>query len=282
MLKFFLEFLRKFLNAIVFFLSYYNNYQILSDDNNNNKMNDKNTEAHNPNDDLATATAKESSVFGRINSDAYLQSLVYLELDDSLSTSLSLSRASTSSCGGATTIDYESSCGEEEAARLNEPFVKEKLRTLSEQVQSVYVLYGNRSMLVEVRGGQAVDQIAQSIVSCLSNQGVAVVRRALPYTMTPVRGRGGGDDNISMVLTCEMSDKQLAVVSSDKSEALKIIEAKTGLRLKKIKKTIYFAGVLFQFMLLNNLMTDRSREAVVANAINEKNKKETGKKVLVQ
>ena len=88
----------------------------------------------------------------------------------------------------------------------------------------------------------------------------------------------------SLVLVSELSDRQLALVAADKSEALKIIEAKTGLRLKKIKKSFYFSGLLFQFVLLNAIIADRMRQlAIDAALLAEKVKKENcaaGKKTL--
>lgn len=288
MFKILLEFLQKLLNALVI---YHRSSTIAKTMSNIIKMNsetDVNDDEQQQHQLLQLQQPKELSLFSCLN-DAYLQSLVYLELVDD---SNSLSRASTSSCGtsttthSSTTLDYESS-SEEVAERLfaalNEQSIKEKLlkasETLAAQVQNVYVLYGNRAMLVVVRSGSDNEQVAQSIVGVLGAHGLWLVRRPMPYTTQLGRGGLGGNETM-MVLVSEMSDKQLAVISADKGEAMKIIEAKTGLKLKKIKKSIYYAGILFQFILLNNLMSDRSREVTLASAMGEKksSRKETGLK----
>lgn len=195
----------------------------------------------------------------------------------------------------STILDYESSSEEDRLPSLNEHMIKEALGSnveLNSHLQSLYVLYGNRSLLAVTAPDHSPDQLANSLVSCLATtHGIALQRRPLPYTTqltvrtptttvdsTPSLGGGGGGTIDSLVLVGEITDQQLAVVAADKSDALKLIEAKTGLRLKKIKKNVYFAGLLFQFVLLNKLMSDRVRESAMAAVMSDKvNKKESGK-----
>lgn len=231
---------------------------------------------------------REFGLFAGLNDVAYQGSLVYFEIDDSNS----LSRVSTSSsCGPSqsttsshpstnTMLDYESS-SEEERFVLNEQQVRDALHTspnnseFSKHIQNLYVLYGNRSLLAVAARDSSPDQLAQNLVGCLATHGIALQRRPLPYTtqMTarlppppdPTTDSIAVADPTSLVLVGEITDRQLALVAADKSEALKLVEAKTGLRLKKIKKNVYFAGLLFQFVLLNKLMADRVRESAHAD-----------------
>lgn len=167
---------------------------------------------------------------------------------------------------------------------LSEKLVREAINSnpeVSRHIQGLYVLYGNRSLLVITSncGEQALDH---SLIACLSSYGIAIQRRPLPYTtqltvrvptvstQNTTSQLGADAADTSLVLVGEITDRQLSLLASDKSEALKLVEAKTGLRLKKIKKNVYFAGLLFQFVLLNKIMTDRVRDAAVAAVITDK------------
>lgn len=160
---------------------------------------------------------------------------------------------------------------------MNEQSIKEKLKSnadLYAQLQNLYVLYGSRSILAIAKSPALRDEVAHALVSHLASHGVYTQQRALPYTTLSTNGRtAAGSVENSFVLVSEMSDRQLALLASDKSEALKLIEARTGLRLRKIKKSVYFTGLLFQFVLLNALVADRVRETAVAVITAEKNNK---------
>ena len=193
---------------------------------------------------------------------------------------------------GQSTLDYESSCEEYSPSNLlNEQSIKDRLRSnteLSSQIQNLYVLYGNRSILAVVATSAATHSINDLANALIATLGVPLQRRPLPYTpassTTSATSSGNRSllsyDNVdavtsSLVLVSELSDRQLSLVAADKSEALKIIESKTGLRLKKIKKSFYFSGLLFQFVLLNAIIADRMRQlAIDAALLAEKVKKE--------
>lgn len=107
----------------------------------------------------------------------------------------------------------------------------------------------------------------------MASYGILLNRRPIPFTAQP-SPRSAFDPALthSLVLVGELTERQLAAIAGDKSEALKIVEAKTGLKLKKIKKSVYFAGLLFQFVMLNAIIADRVKEAAVA----QRTKKENG------
>lgn len=181
---------------------------------------------------------------------------------------------------------------------MSEKLVREAINSnpeVSRHIQGLYVLYGNRALLIiTANRDQPVDQLSHSLVACLSSYGISIQRRPLPYTTqltvrvpvapssqnttSPTKAAAvvADDDTSSLVLVGEITDRQLSLLASDKSEALKLVEAKTGLRLKKIKKNVYFAGLLFQFVLLNKIMADRVRDAAVAAVITDKNMMKNG------
>lgn len=136
--------------------------------------------------------------------------------------------------------------------KLVEENLKESIKqneSLNSKLQNVYVLYGDKSVLLLCKEDACLDQIEHEFVDLFDKR---LERKSIPFT--------NGQTQSSLFLVSEINDAQLELVSSDKSEALKLIESKTGLKLKKIKKTIYFTGLLFQFALLNQLINNRSTD----------------------
>jgi O-acetyl-ADP-ribose deacetylase (regulator of RNase III) len=134
--------------------------------------------------------------------------------------------------------------------KIVEENLKETIKqteSLNKNLQNVYVLYGDKSVLLLCKEDTCLEQIEHEFANLFEKR---LERKPIPFT--------NGQVPVSLFLVSEISDAQLELVSSDKSDALKLIEAKTGLKLKKIKKTIYFTGLLFQFALLNQLITNRS------------------------
>lgn len=205
---------------------------------------------------------KETALFNHIN-ESYLNSLIYLELEDDHSNMHRLHRLSTSNSmtSSTTTLDLNDT----EDQLLNEIFLKDKLNQnelILPKIQHFYVLHGNRSILITIRtesienqnGTQSTcNEIADLLVTYFNICGVNLIHKPLPSTL---------------VLVSEITEKQLNILSSDKSDALKLIESKTGLRLKKIKKSFYFTGLLFQFVLLNNLINEHENKQSKSLALN--------------
>lgn len=169
---------------------------------------------------------KELGLFNALG-DSYLKSLIYFEL--------------------------ETQIGQDES------LIKEKLKTdefLLAKIQNFYVLHGNKSLLFVCKSDLATYSTAESkqqITSLIQNLfdqtfSLKLVNKQIPFAHS------------SYLLVSELSDLHLSLVSSDKSTALKLIESKTGLKLKKIKKSIYFTGFLFQFVLLNSLVNDLAKD----------------------
>jgi len=139
-----------------------------------------------------------------------------------------------------------------ETNKLVEEKLKETIKqneSLNSKLQNVYVLYGDKTVLLLCKEDTCLDQIEHEFVGLFDKR---LERKPIPFT--------NGQAQSSLFLVSEITDTQLELVSGDKSEALKLIESKTGLKLKKIKKTIYFTGLLFQFALLNQLINNRSSD----------------------
>ncbi|CAF0942130.1 unnamed protein product [Brachionus calyciflorus] len=125
---------------------------------------------------------------------------------------------------------------------LDDSIIKQFILT-NDKINQVYILYGNKTLLIilkshEYNTKQLIDDLCASIRSEFD----------LEFTQKQI--------NTNFYLCSEITDDKLQIVSSDKSKSLKLIESKTGLKLKKIKKNIYFVGFLFQFELFDQLIND--------------------------
>ena len=134
------------------------------------------------------------------------------------------------------------------ATELSELNFKERI-TQSDKtgplVQQVYVLYGDKRALIFAKPETDLDHLDEQIrlVSNLPH----LRRKAVPSVVSFVP---------PLLLVSEISDNQLRLLSENKNDAIKKLEAKTGLRLKKVKKTFFFSGLLFQFEILNEMLND--------------------------
>ena len=119
---------------------------------------------------------------------------------------------------------------------------------LSHLIQHMYVLNGQRRLLVVAKLAESVTVLQELVPKELAIQ---LKRVEIPFTSPHVP---------PVLLVGEIGEFQLKLLNSDdKNAALKSIEAKTGLRLKKVKKTFYFSGLLFQFVILNELLEQSSK-----------------------
>ena len=176
-------------------------------------------------------TAKETNIFALTND--YHRCLLYFELDA------------------------------HKDLKLNEVSLKQIITSnevISNKIQSVYVLHGNRRLLVVCKSDDDLNQVEQLIVQLLEpfkEDGYDLLKRkCIPFNSNAEQQQQ------PLLLVAEVSDAQLKLVSpDDKNIALKAIESKTGLKLKKVKKIFYFSGLLFQFVLLNEFLSEKSSSA---------------------
>jgi hypothetical protein len=145
-------------------------------------------------------------------------------------------------------------------ARLDESNIKQTLTSVDQVqalIQNVYILYGQRSLLVVAKHNEVCDQLGELIVKLLASE-YEIKRTSIPNVCNSVP---------PLLLACEITDAQLRMLNSDdKNTALKKIEASTGLKLKKVKKTFYFTGLLFQFLILNELFREAtSKKETIAS-----------------
>ncbi|RNA12072.1 E3 ubiquitin- ligase, partial [Brachionus plicatilis] len=119
----------------------------------------------------------------------------------------------------------------------------------NENVRQVFVLYGNRSILISLRSGELnTAPLVASITDSIRSEFGIHLNHTQPTS--------------HLFLTCQMDDAKLGLLSADKSSSLKLIEAKSGLRLRKFKKKLFFSGLLFQFALLEQMFTDYQNHVV--------------------
>ena len=143
---------------------------------------------------------------------------------------------------------------------LDEQVTKECFKSnecIQNLIQNIYLLYGNRSLLLVAKEPSQTDQLERLIKAHVTLKQAELRRQELPDTFGP--------NACPLFVTAELSDSQLELISTDKYVSLKTIEAKTGLKLKKIKKTIFFSGLLFQFKILNELLAEKARTATASS-----------------
>jgi O-acetyl-ADP-ribose deacetylase (regulator of RNase III) len=168
--------------------------------------------------------AKEQTLFSQSND--FINTLIYFELID---------QTATSNSENELIINNN---------KLNEQLIKEKLIT-NELIQNIFILNGDKSLLISAKNEKFSNEI-ESLINDLFNK--RLMRKEIPYSK-----------NKPIFLVSELNDKQLSLIDNDKFNAIRFIEAKTGLKLKKIKKTIYFSGLLFQFILLDEILNEKSK-----------------------
>ena len=133
---------------------------------------------------------------------------------------------------------------------IDEVAVKAIIEKLSHLIQHMYVLNGQRHLLVVAKLVDSLSELQELVPKELASQ---LKRVEIPYTSPHVP---------PVLLVCEIGESQLKLLNADdKNAALKSIEAKTGLRLKKVKKTFYFTGLLFQFVILNELLDQEAAKS---------------------
>ena len=172
---------------------------------------------------ITNQQSKEPTQFFLSND--FYKTLIYFQLiyDDTAATSLEL-----------------------DEQKIKEPFKTNEL--IQNLIQSIYVLHGNKSVLIVTKDSLNVDltQLEHLIQTQVILNNVRFERKELPGTF------GAASKSTSpLIITAELSDSQLELISKDKYVAIKTVEAKTGLKLKKIKKSIYFSGLLFQFNIVS-------------------------------
>ena len=141
---------------------------------------------------------------------------------------------------------------ESSSISLDEATVKDVFKVnekLNSVIQNVYFLYGSKSLLIVCKEAGDLDLVAQLIETEVTLSGIKLTRQCL-------QGAFGTTSIPPLLLTSEVHDSQLSLISDEKYVAIKTIEAKTGLKLKKVKKSIYFSGLLFQFNMLSELLAE--------------------------
>ena len=135
--------------------------------------------------------------------------------------------------------------------KLAESTIKETFKSnekLNNVIQNVFILYGNKSLLIVCKESSDLNQVEKLIEAEVVLKGTKLTRQPLPGTL--------GSSIPPILITSEINDSQLNLISEEKYASIKTIEARTGLKLKKIKKSIYFSGLLFQFNILNELLNE--------------------------
>lgn len=198
--------------------------------------------------------AKEQTLFSVASANSFLSCLIYFEVNQTLidqNESINFSSELFQSCSTTNTNTNTNT----NTKTLNESFIKEKLLNSenSSIIQNVFVLYGNRAVLIQAKCESMLSE-CESLVNAKLDSNGWLVRREIPYCQHSCKVGG----SLGLCLVAEMSDTQLGLIDSDKYQAIKFVEAKTGLRLKKIKKSIYFSGLAFQFLLLNDILNDKA------------------------
>ena len=188
---------------------------------------------------ITNQQSKEPTQFFLSND--FYKTLIYFQLiyDDTAATSLEL-----------------------DEQKIKEPFKTNEL--IQNLIQSIYVLHGNKSLLIVTKDSLNVDltQLEHLIQTQVILNNVRFERKELPGTF------GAASKSTSpLIITAELSDSQLELISKDKYVAIKTVEAKTGLKLKKIKKSIYFSGLLFQFNILNEILTENAKKIAAEPSI---------------
>jgi O-acetyl-ADP-ribose deacetylase (regulator of RNase III) len=184
-------------------------------------------------------SAKETTIFA-LNND-YYKSLLYFELE------------TTENC-----INI-----------LNETNLKLVLNAnelISNHLQSIYVLHGNKKLLIVCKPDSNPNHVAQSILNIFEENKQEnfhlLKRKCIPFYHNSSCDELSQQKQYSsqpLLLVAEVNDAQLKLINTDdKNTAIKAIESKTGLRLKKSKKTFYFSGLLFQFVILNDFLNEKS------------------------
>ena len=174
---------------------------------------------------------------GEATTRSYLSKLVYYEL--------------VSSAPGIAGLG--SCCADPSGSReLNESEFKEKLLAAPEHLVSrMHVLHGNRSLLVVAASDDVVTSVESLALleSLLQLAGGAnnnkFTLKRMPIPLVGVE---------PIYLSSELSATQLSVFASDKSQALELIAAKTGLVLTATASGAQSSGLLFQFNLLNDML----------------------------
>ena len=126
----------------------------------------------------------------------------------------------------------------ESSSRIDECSIKE---ALVNEVKGCYILHGDHRLLLVIN-----DQTDSTKIDLLLNN-FQLARKKIPLI----------NEN-PLVLSTEITDTQLKHINPDKNLAIKLIESKTGLKLKKQKKRFFFTGLLFQFVILNDMLSQRS------------------------
>jgi O-acetyl-ADP-ribose deacetylase (regulator of RNase III) len=185
-------------------------------------------------------SAKETTIFA-LNND-YYKSLLYFELE------------TTENC-----INI-----------LNETNLKLVLNAnelISNHLQSIYVLHGNKKLLIVCKPDSNPNHVAQSILNIFEENKQEnfhlLKRKCIPFYHNSSRDELSHiqqqNSSQPLLLVAEVNDAQLKLINADdKNSAIKAIESKTGLKLKKSKKTFYFSGLLFQFVILNDFLNEKS------------------------
>jgi len=144
-----------------------------------------------------------------------------------------------------------------QSLKVDEQKIKEHFKSnevIQNVIQSIYVLHENTSLLIVAKDSSNdvdLDKLEALIKTQAKLDNLHLERKDLPCSFEKAS---------PLLLTTEINDSQLELISKDKYEAIKTIEAKTGLKLKKIKKSIYFSGLLFQFNILNEILAKNSKK----------------------
>ncbi len=150
---------------------------------------------------------------------------------------------------------------EESEQTLDENLIKEKIQkfdSLSEHIKSIHVLHGQKNLLVVSKNSMDVNRIEASILSLFNSNYSNLKRVNIPLTNSSVT---------PVLLFCELTDSQLQLFANDKQTSVRLVEAKTGLRSSLSHKNgkIYLTGLLFQFLILNDILNENNKVLVEIN-----------------
>lgn len=139
---------------------------------------------------------------------------------------------------------------------LDELLIKEKIKkipSLDEHIQSIHVIHEQKNLLVVSKKNQDVNRVEASILNMFSDTYPSLKRVDVPLT-----NKSAADP---VLLVCELTDHQLRLLADDKQAAVRLVEAKTGLRscVSSRNGKIYLTGLLFQFLILNEMFTENTR-----------------------
>lgn len=168
-------------------------------------------------------------------------------MSDEQTVLIELEKAATRSDYFSTLVYYE-----QNEKNLDEKHVQDRIQLnecLSDLIKTFHVLNGQRQLLIVAKSSANVSQIAGLVANIFKSDYPSLKRASIPMTCGNVR---------PLVLYGEATNEELKIVNNDRNIAVKHIEAKTGLRSSEINNVVFFSGLMFQFLILNEIFNENS------------------------